>query len=94
MGNVLRLLSCESGWCLVQTPNRYISYVEKSSIQLMTPDEYQQWLEQAVTMVSTPHAWIYKSPNDRSEVLTDVVAGCMLICDQKKVNGFSSVAVT
>jgi len=77
MGTPLRLLKTEGSWFLVQTPYRYLGWIENSLIMRVTPTERAAWAAGSLARYSKPFGTIWSQP-DRSEPVSDIVLSCMV----------------
>lgn len=77
MGTPLKLLKDTGYWLLVQTPDRYISWTEKSAVQLMTESDFDNWKRAPKFICTDNLGWIYESV-DEKKVTGDFVAGCIV----------------
>ena len=89
MGTPLIVLKNEDSWLLVQTPDRYISWTEESSVKLMTRTEMNVWSHSDRIIYLVNSGFIYSS-NDESRVVGDIVAGS-IIRNSGKVKGYTMV---
>jgi gamma-D-glutamyl-L-lysine dipeptidyl-peptidase len=83
MGTPVKLLKNEDSWILIQTPDRYIAWAERSSLQLMSDSDLKKWKESPKLIFIENSGWIYESSSEKA-VVGDLVAGCMM-----KSNGSS-----
>jgi hypothetical protein len=77
LGTPVKVLKEEDSWLLIQTPDNYISWTEKSSVELISDSEYYSWKESERVIYLKPSGWIY----DRlvnNEVVGDIVEGSIL----------------
>jgi gamma-D-glutamyl-L-lysine dipeptidyl-peptidase len=77
LGTPVLILKNENSWLLIQTPDRYIAWTEKSSVKLMSKAETEAWKHAERLIYLENSGWIYASP-DESVVVGDLVAGCIL----------------
>jgi hypothetical protein len=77
MGTPLKVLKDEDSWLLVQTPDRYIAWTEKSSVQLMSASDLKQWRSSPKLIFTDNSGWIYESSQEKA-VVGDLVAGCIM----------------
>lgn len=77
MGTPLKLLKDSGYWLLVQTPDRYISWTEKSAVQQMTESEFDNWRKASKLICTNNSGWIYESSEEK-KVIGDFVAGCVV----------------
>lgn len=83
MGMPVRILD-DDGWYYVQTPEGYLGWVAKRSIKAMTREEYNDWVEADKTVYLPVDGSIYSEPDARSQQVSDVVAGAILLKGDKK----------
>lgn len=77
LGTPVIVLKNVDSWILVQTPDKYISWTEESSVRLMTEDEFNNWRSAEKVIYLQNAGWIYSSPQE-SAVVGDIVSGCIL----------------
>lgn len=78
MGTPLNVLKESGGWFLVQTPDGYLSWVDRAGIELMSPVELDNWHAQPKVVYTELNGHVWSSPA-QEEMVTDVVAGDILI---------------
>ncbi len=90
MGTPLNVLKENGGWYLVQTPDGYLSWVDRAGIHLITEQEMQLWYQEPKVVFTslTGHVWDSKA---QKEMVSDLVAGNILTVieeagDQLKVS--------
>ena len=76
LGTPVRVLKKQSSWYLIQTPDKYISWVDSDAISCLSDSQFQNWREQP-KMVYLPAAGLATCPETNS-VVTDLVAGSIL----------------
>ncbi len=76
LGTPVRVLKKESSWYLVQTPDKYISWVDDDAIFRMTDQQFKENKEYT-KMVYLPAEGLAMSL-ETSSVVTDLVAGSIL----------------
>jgi uncharacterized protein YgiM (DUF1202 family) len=75
MGTPLNVLKHEGDWYLVQTPDKYLAWVDKGGIQLMSEAEMQAWLNVPKLIFTNTFGISYKEASDKSQIVSDLVAG-------------------
>jgi len=90
MGTPLNVLKEDDGWFLVQTPDGYLSWVDRAGIHLMTEAELEHWFREPKVVITALTGYVWKS-TDKSEMVSDLVAGDIMTIaeeskDQLKVN--------
>jgi hypothetical protein len=77
MGTPLKVLKSDDYWILVQTPDRYIAWTEKGSVQLMTGNDMKIWKNDPKVIYIDNSGWIYETIEEKA-VIGDIVAGCIM----------------
>jgi hypothetical protein len=77
MGTPVRVLKSDGYWLLIQTPDKYIAWTEKSSVQLMDESGMKEWKDAPRLIYTDNSGWIYESP-DEKRIVGDLVAGCII----------------
>ncbi len=79
MGTPLRILEREdNGWLLVQTPDQYISWVDRGAITMMNKDGIDRWKNAPKIIYTRAYGSAYSEANEESATVSDLVAGCMM----------------
>ncbi|MES2520208.1 MAG: C40 family peptidase [Bacteroidota bacterium] len=79
MGTPVRVLEKEdNGWLLIQTPDQYISWVDRGAITLMNKEKMDSWKAVPKIIYTQAYGSAYSEPNDESATVSDLVAGCMM----------------
>lgn len=76
LGTPLRILKKEGDWHLVQTPDKYISWMQ-GSFQPMSIDTFQHWQEADKIIYTNPYGFAYLDEN-MEETVSDLVMGNVL----------------
>ena len=91
MGTPVIVLKSQDSWLLVQTPDKYISWTEESSIKLMNRAERNVWSHSDRVIYLKSSGFIYSSAVG-SGIIGDIVAGS-LIRNTGKENGYTKVLI-
>jgi len=75
MGTPLNVLKHEGDWYLVQTPDKYLAWVDKGGIQLMSDVEMQTWLNTPKLIFTNTFGASYTEASVKAQVVSDLVAG-------------------
>ena len=78
MGTPLNVLKHEGDWYLVQTPDKYLAWVDKGGIQLMSDAEMKSWLSAPKLIYTNTFGASFSEASDKSQVVSDLVAGDVL----------------
>jgi len=73
MGTPLRVLKKQGDWHLVQTPDKYISWMQGSFLP-MNADTFQTWQEAEKVIYTNPYGFAYLDEN-MEHVVSDLVMG-------------------
>lgn len=82
MGTPLNVLKESSGWFLVQTPDGYLSWVDRAGIEMMSPVELDNWHSKPKVVYTELNGHVWSSPA-QEEMVSDVVAGNILILNSE-----------
>jgi len=77
LGTPVVVLKEQNSWVLVQTPDKYISWTEKSSLELMYKNEFNIWKNKNKIIYIENSGWVYLS-SDESGVVGDLISGAIL----------------
>ncbi|BAX80508.1 C40 family peptidase [Labilibaculum antarcticum] len=86
MGTPVRLLKEEDGWYQIQTPDRYIAWVDRAAIAQKTEGEMEQW-RNSKRIIFIPDFEVVKDPG-QNEVVTDLVAGSILEVEKENKDSY------
>ncbi|MDR0977071.1 MAG: C40 family peptidase [Prevotellaceae bacterium] len=83
MGMPVRVLE-HDGWYRIQTPDDYIGWVHNAGIHLMDEAELHAWNAAEKVVVTAHYGFVYREPKEKSQTVSDVVAGDRLKYAGKK----------
>lgn len=87
MGTPVRILEKEdNGWLLIQTPDQYISWVDRGAITMMNKEGIDRWKAVPKVVYTRSYGSAYSEPNEESATVSDLVAGCMIELVAEKGN--------
>ena len=75
LGTPLRVLEREGNWFRVQTPDRYICWVDGQAIALKSEEEMGRWRKSTRYVYTAYLGFVRTAPHERSPVLSDIVLG-------------------
>ena len=78
LGTPLKVLEKKGEWYLVQTPNKYIAWVDEPAIVEINPKELQAYKTAKKIVFNNQYGFSYSKPDDKSQVVTDLVVGSIL----------------
>lgn len=77
LGMPVKILEKRGGWLSIQTPDKYIGWMN-GSVKTMTKSELQQYLQKPKVIVTSVTTLSLEKPNGDSYPVSDLVAGNML----------------
>ena len=78
LGTPVHILKREGDWVLIQTPDKYISWVDYGAIVSYTEQEFLDWKKAPKIIFSQTMGYVYDLPHNTSQVVSDIVAGSIL----------------
>ena len=79
MGTPVRILEKDdNGWLLIQTPDQYISWVDRGAITMMNKEQIDRWKSAPKMIYIRAYGGAYSEANEESATVSDMVAGCIL----------------
>jgi gamma-D-glutamyl-L-lysine dipeptidyl-peptidase len=82
LGTCVNVLKKDNGWFLIQTPDKYISWVDDDGIHLVSENEVNIWKKTTKVIITEQYSIAYANPNKKGQKISDLVIGDIL----KKVN--------
>jgi gamma-D-glutamyl-L-lysine dipeptidyl-peptidase len=90
MGTVLKLLKKRNGYYFVQSPDKYLGWIEKGSLYSTTESGINNWNKVSKIIVVEQTAQIKQQASESSISICEVVAGCVFKSGEVK-NGWITV---
>ena len=78
LGTPMKILKRENGWFLVQTPNKYIAWLDAPALVRINREELRQYKETKKIVYSKQYGFAYSEPDTHSQVVSDLALGCIL----------------
>jgi len=78
LGTPIRILKRENDWYLVQTPNKYIAWVDTPAVVRINQDELSDLKLSGKVVYNKQYGYSYSEPDDNSQTVSDLVIGCIL----------------
>jgi len=91
LGTPLRIYKREGLWCLVQTPDQYISWADVGAITWMKAGQYAVWQQSPKVIYLQPNGYSYTEASTASQIVSDLVGGAILRLVEEE-NNFLKVA--
>lgn len=68
----------KGGYYLIQTPDKYLSWIDDDGFQIMNESEWNEWKKSEKIIFTNDFGWAYQSADKNSMRVSDVVAGNIL----------------
>ncbi|WP_459742881.1 NlpC/P60 family protein [Polaribacter sp. OB-PA-B3] len=78
LGMSLKILDKEGDFYRIQTPDNYISWVDKGGIQKMNKGEFDTWNASKKIIFTKNFGYVYASKNKNAEIISDITLGGLL----------------
>src|SRR5680860_1200276 len=78
MGTPLKILKKEGSWYLVQTPDKYIAWVDNGGLEPVTEKKFQTWRAAPKLIYTKAFGFSHKEARLDSQEVSDLVAGSVL----------------
>ena len=90
LGTPLNVLKRDGDWYLVQTPDKYLAWVDRGGIQLVSQEELSSWKASEKVIFTDTYGESFSEADENSQIVSDVVAGNVFELKGSK-NGFFEV---
>ena len=77
MGTPVRVLQHQDGWYRIQTPDRYIAWIDEAAIQLFTGEEIDLW-RKSERLIFTEDFGLLGSVGEPGAIVSDLAMGAIL----------------
>ncbi len=88
LGTPVKILKRKNSWYLIQTPNQYIGWINKADIVLFDADGLKNYEKGKKIVFNRHYGFSYEKPDINSQVVSDLVIGCILPVTGSKGNFF------
>tara|TARA_R110002012_G_scaffold55353_1_gene141294 strand:- start:13812 stop:15014 length:1203 start_codon:yes stop_codon:yes gene_type:complete len=78
LGTPVKIFKEEDDWYLIQTPDIYLSWVDRGGIKPLSAGRFTQWKSTPKVIYTNTIGHSYTEPNKDSQVISDMVAGGVL----------------
>lgn len=86
MGTPLRVYKQDGGWIFVQTPEKYLAWVDEAAIQRVNEHELQQWRNSDRVIFLGDLAILRETRSEQSAAVSDVVLGSIVVLSGESGN--------
>lgn len=84
MGTPVHVLKQERGWYLVQTPDKYLAWVDERGVSLMDKAAFDTWQKSPKLLYTKPYGFAYEAAEANAGTVSDLVYGDVLALQQKQ----------
>lgn len=77
LGTPVKVLKKEGQWYYIQTPDKYLSWVDEGGITLMKDEDFKSWKSNEKIIYTKTYGHSYTA-SDRAQVVSDLVAASIL----------------
>jgi len=78
LGMPLKILDKNGDFYRIQTPDKYISWVDKGGIHRMNKGEFDEWNTRKKVIFTKNFGYVYADENENSEIISDITLGGIL----------------
>lgn len=78
LGTPLKVLKKDDGWYLVQTPDRYLGWVDSGGIELKSEEDILNYLEVEKIVFTEIYGFSHQEPQKDSKIVSDLTSGNLL----------------
>jgi gamma-D-glutamyl-L-lysine dipeptidyl-peptidase len=78
LGCSIKILKKMKGWVLIQTPDKYIAWMELSGYQPMNKAQVDEWRSSKKIIITKEYGFVFSKPDINSDHVSDLVAGDIL----------------
>ncbi|WP_339787678.1 C40 family peptidase [uncultured Imperialibacter sp.] len=78
LGTPLNVLKQSGEWYLVQTPDKYISWVDHGGLVVLDKAGFETWKSAEKIIYTRVAGFSYKAGNETAQPVSDLVMGCVL----------------
>ena len=78
LGTPVNILKENHGWYYIQTPDGYLGWVDNASISSLDLAKKNEWINSPKIIYTDIYGFVYGSPDENSEHVSDIVEGGIL----------------
>lgn len=92
MGTAVQILDKDGYWIKVQTPDGYKAWTNEMSLEFMTDEEFSAYEKAPKFICLAVNSTIYSEPNKKSQSISDLVRGNIVLDKGSKKKGFLKIS--
>ncbi|PTX18356.1 SH3 domain-containing protein [Pontibacter mucosus] len=89
MGTPVNVLKKQRGWYLVQTPDKYLSWVDAAGVSLMDKASFENWQKSPKLLYTKPYGFAYATASATAGTVSDMVYGDVVALNEKQGNFYA-----
>ncbi|AUC22317.1 glycoside hydrolase [Polaribacter sejongensis] len=78
LGMSVKVLDKKGDFYRIQTPDKYISWVDRGGIQLMNKSEFDAWNNAKKVIFTETYGYTYADKSENSKIVSDITLGALL----------------
>jgi len=78
LGTPIKVLQQKDNWFLIQTPDKYIAWLDHGGFVQVDEATYKEWISAPKVLFTNDFGFSYESPDLQAQKITDLVAGNIL----------------
>ena len=78
LGMSVKVLDKKGDFYRIQTPDKYISWVDRGGIQLMNKSEFNAWNNAKKVIFTETYGYTYADKSENSKIVSDITLGALL----------------
>lgn len=78
LGTPIKLIDQKENWYLIQTPDKYIAWLDEGGFVQVDENGYKEWISSPKAIYTQDFGFSYEQPDIESQKISDLVAGNML----------------
>ncbi|WP_162053350.1 C40 family peptidase [Pontibacter pamirensis] len=83
MGTPLQVWKKDGSWYLVQTPDKYLAWVDEGGITLMNSSSFNNWQDGSKLLYTNPYGFAYATPDAAGATVSDLVYGDVMLLEEQ-----------
>ena len=82
LGAPVKVLKKKGGWYLIQTPDKYLGWVDEGGIELFSPEDFESNLKRTKIIFTGIYGFSYRKPEEVSRTISDLTSGNVLFLEE------------
>ena len=78
LGTCVNVYKENDGWYLIQTPDKYIAWLDEDALVIVDENKLQDWKSSKKVIYAKPYGQVYSKADINSERVSDIVIGDIL----------------